>query len=524
MLLLSFLVAAALAPQLRAIQLVSLPPISSSPVGASQVVDRALASLSIEPAYLTSYGGNNSSPNVLTRALMQHLESRTGVGPDLRPGGITIDSSIFNPDGPALVLTESSAGGVYRTNFGPAYYESLNVFPNSTMFVINVNLGNETIKIARDELAAALEYIGWDRIRAFELGNEADHYAGGSRPAGWASADYTAEFLGWTAVLTHNLSLPRAIFQAGSFADDPVPGAAMTTVDLINEGVDTTGVIKLFNQHMYQYSTCDPVRNALATLPNLVNHTNITSYVNLWNPQIAAAHRQGKEFVVGEYNSVSCSGKENVTNTFGQALWLADTVLYSASVNISRMYLHQGATLVLQSGTQANTPGFSWYDLWYPVDTERYGVARASPSFVAYLFIAETIGRSGTSRISLVPITQQPDIALYAIWDAQHLGRLAILNMAHRDVSTTADEAAALAVSLDLSGVIAAAGVPATGVTLKRITAPGMDETDSTSTVWAGQSYADGSANGVEVTEYLNGNAVEVGASEGVLVFLRASS
>ena len=29
-------------------------------------------------------------------------------------------------------------------------------------------------------------------------------------------------------------------------------------------------------------------------------------------------------------------------------------VLYSASVNISRMYLHQGATLVLQSGTQAN--------------------------------------------------------------------------------------------------------------------------------------------------------------------------
>ena len=74
-------------------------------------------------------------------------------------------------------------------------------------------MGNNTISIARDEIAAAIEYIGWDRIRAFEceqsstfrpvsgysivnlVGNEADHYAGGSRPSGWASSDYTAQFL-----------------------------------------------------------------------------------------------------------------------------------------------------------------------------------------------------------------------------------------------------------------------------------------------------------------------------------------
>jgi hypothetical protein len=82
---------------------------------------------------------------------------------------------------------------------------------------------------------------------------------------------------------------------------------------------------------------------------------------------------------VGEYGSVSCSGKENVTDTFGQALWLADStsiesltvkrlsvthsfaaVLYGASLNISRMYLHQGATLAFQSSIQANALGFSW--------------------------------------------------------------------------------------------------------------------------------------------------------------------
>ena len=47
--------------------------------------------------------------------------------------------------------------------------------------------------------------------------------------------------------------------------------------------------------------------------------------LDLWKPQIAAAKSLGKEFVVGEFSSVSCSGKQNVTDTFGQALWLADS-------------------------------------------------------------------------------------------------------------------------------------------------------------------------------------------------------
>ena len=82
------------------------------------------------------------------------------------------------------------------------------------------------------------------------MGNEADHYGGGSRPRSWSSAGYTSEFLAWTANLTRDLALPKNIWQAGSFAEDPVNGYDFTTVNIINEGIDTTGVIKLFNQHM----------------------------------------------------------------------------------------------------------------------------------------------------------------------------------------------------------------------------------------------------------------------------------
>lgn len=106
---------------------VTFPDVSRSPSKASQILDRRLASFSFEFAYLPNFGGNFSSPNVLTRELMLRLEERTGVGPDIRPGGITMyagvqimmimmlnvcftpsDSSEFDPSAPALDLDESS--------------------------------------------------------------------------------------------------------------------------------------------------------------------------------------------------------------------------------------------------------------------------------------------------------------------------------------------------------------------------------------------------------------------------------
>ena len=74
----------------HAAQTLDLPPISAEPKDASQPLDPRLASFSIEFSYFTSFGGNKSAPNVLTRELMQRLVERTGVGPDIRPGGITM--------------------------------------------------------------------------------------------------------------------------------------------------------------------------------------------------------------------------------------------------------------------------------------------------------------------------------------------------------------------------------------------------------------------------------------------------
>ncbi|THH33202.1 hypothetical protein EUX98_g989 [Antrodiella citrinella] len=462
----AILVGFALSDVSQAAQTVALPKISSLPTNASQILDPRLASFSMEFSYLPTFGGNKTHPNLLTKELMQRLVERTGLGPDIRPGGITIDSSIYQANATALELDMSPSGGIYRTTYGPAWFESLDVFPNSSQIVVTVNLANDTIDIARDQLAVHTKTIGWNRIRALELGNEPDHYAGAQRPSTWGSADYTAQYLGWTTFLSRNLSLPSHIFQAAGFVD------FWSVKEVIGEGITDTNTVKVFSQHTYQYSTCDPTRNAIATLPNLVNHGNITAFLDQWKPQIAAAKQVGAEFVVGEYNSVSCSGKENVTNTFGQALWLADTVLYGATLDISRLYLHQGATLVLQSSTQANTPGFSWYDQWYPASSDRFGDPHAGPSFVALLLITEAVGSSQKSQIALIPTPAFPQLVVYAIWDPisrpsrDGPARIAILNLATRNVTASARETDEGSAVLDL----ASGASPWTGVSYAIVT------------------------------------------------------
>jgi hypothetical protein len=152
------------------------------------------------------------------------------------------------------------------------------------------------------------------------------------------------------------------------------------------------------------------------------------------------------------------------------------------------------------------------YDLWYPIPTDRYGSARASPSFVGSLLITETVGSPGNASIASVSIPNAPDLAAYAVWDGKSLSRIALLNLAHRNVTSPSNQGA---VRVDLSKI-----VKGRNATVKRMTAPGMDSKDSNATTWAGQSFVNGTASGEEAIEGLENNAVEVNGSEGVLVFL----
>ncbi|CAE6450043.1 unnamed protein product, partial [Rhizoctonia solani] len=264
-------------------------------------------------------------------------------------------------------------------------------------------------------------------------------------------------------------------------------------------------------------------------------------FVDILRSKIAAANSVGSDFVVGEFNSVSCSGKVNITDTFGQALWVSlehcnfiltlleltsrlealDTSLYSASLNVSRVYLHQGATLVFQSDNQENipgangTPGFSSYNLWYPRDSELRGRARANPSYVSQLMLSEIVGKSRASQI--VHLSPPANIsahqfAAYGIYEYKKLTKLALINFSIFNKTNASGDAPGIRVYIGGSGSRASR--------LKRMTAPGLDEKNTDLVTWAGQTYTNGSADGRLKLEPVINNTVWVRDSEAVLIDL----
>ena len=99
------------------------------------------------------------------------------------------------------------------------------------------------------------------------------------------------------------------------------------------------------------------------SLPNLMNHINTIQYFSQWTTEIAAAKSQSIPFVMGETGSVSCHGKEGVSNSFGAALWSIDYMLHGAVLGMKSVYFHGGTPFyysMWQPVVYNNTPATVW--------------------------------------------------------------------------------------------------------------------------------------------------------------------
>ncbi|CAE6364616.1 unnamed protein product [Rhizoctonia solani] len=291
----------------------------------------------------------------------------------------------------------------------------------------------------------------------------------------------------------------------------------------LNLGNDTLGIALNQTKAAYRYLKADQIwAFECKYYPQIAILWKLTEpFVDILRSQISAANSVGSDFVVGEFNSVSCSGKVNITDTFGQALWALDTSLYSASLNVSRVYLHQGATLVFQSDNQENipgtngTPGFSSYNLWYPRDSELRGRARANPSYVSQLMLSEIVGKSRASQIVHLPPPANVStdrFAAYGIYERKKLTKLALINFSVFNKTSTSGDAPGIRVHIEGNGSRTSR--------LKRMTAPGLDEKNADLVTWAGQAYTNGSAVGKLKLEPVINNTVWVRDSEAVLIDL----
>jgi hypothetical protein len=466
------------------------------------------SSFSIEPAFWVEFAGTAAQPNALFLKLIGQLTDR-GSQPIIRPGGITMDSLIFDPNGSDLVRTMGPKGEVYRTTVGPAYFKSWSNFPQGVTFISTLNFGNNSLDIARDLALASIKYQG-DRIRYFEVGNEPNHFP--RSRWNYEPARYVAQWKEWAAAIDKATGRGAKQWWASSATTDNT-ALNVRPVDIIPLGVDNENQVGQFSLHSYVYNTCTPQNAALATIENLLNHTQIVSFAEVQvAPSARASLKHGKPWVMGEFNSVACSGKPNVTDTFANALWIIDTQLTYAVLNASSVNLHQGGTLVLQSNSQTNTPGFSAYSFVYPRDSEKWGNARANPGYSGLLFLAEVFAKPKTRVLRLeAPVgVDRNRFSAYATYEGGRLSKLVLLNLNPYYAGSTNDFSLQIKIT------------QSTGQTqpyVKRLTAPFTNEKDAAKVLWAGQSFKQGDASGnVNIERLPADGIVRLRGSEAVLI------
>jgi len=112
---------------------------ASLPIDATLPLNPALTSFSIETAFFEEYMGNQSYPNKLSQNLFENLKERTGVPPEVRIGGITADSTFWDPNQEAALYNFiSSTGALINTTLGPQFWNSVKLLPEGTKIVMTL--------------------------------------------------------------------------------------------------------------------------------------------------------------------------------------------------------------------------------------------------------------------------------------------------------------------------------------------------------------------------------------------------
>ncbi|KAF5367463.1 hypothetical protein D9758_003789 [Tetrapyrgos nigripes] len=493
----------------------TLPGPATLPADASPPLHPSLASFSIETAFFIDYTGNISSPNILTKNLLENLKNRTGVPAEIRIGGITADSTYWDAslDTPIFNFIDDT-GALQNTTIGPQFWDVVReLLPEGTKITVNLNLQDLNFTGALEVARSAVEGLPAGQLVALEIGNEPDHYLS------FTPQNYTGIWRPWSVNVSDALNLPKPFFQLGATAEDPLfpfntPTAnrQLDCVSALAAGANDDGTVKYCSEHTYQYSVCDPARAAVATLRNLVNHTRVAQYLDLWQPRVKSVREQ-----------------------LGPDSFVIDTTFYAASNNVSRLYIHQGGPLALQSSTQLNHGGLSLYDLWWPVDNQN-GPTQVFPHYSAYLFVTETLGTSKSLRIAnIFPGRQengssittalgdesQGQLVVYGFWDeslpsGRHTpSKLALLNLE----AYNSTEGERPLVSFNIGNYLPSSDAV---VTVRRLQAPGIEVKTANLTTWAGQTFESGVASGELKEEKISGGVIEVEASGAVLVSIFA--
>lgn len=208
----------------------------------------------------------------------------------------------------------------------------------------------------------------------------------------------------------------------------------------------------------------------------------------------------GVEYVLGETNSISCQGRDLVSNVFGSAIWYLNYSLYIASKTVvSKMYWHMG------------TP--YRYSLWSPFESiNNNHSALVRPSYYGALALSEVLGggKADGGKRQVHAVLEEETLVVYSVHSQQKLESLVILNMEPWNATQSGPRPF---IQFELPSRVMGKAA------MKRLTAPGSDV--KTGATWAGQTVnREGNVEGVAVVErWSEGEKINVGYAEAVVLW-----
>jgi hypothetical protein len=148
----------------------------------------------------------------------------------------------------------------------------------------------------------------------------------------------------------------------------------------------------------------------------LMNHSsNVHSLINPVKLLVSFQNFTNIPFIFGETNSLYNEGAPGLSNSFGAALWRIDYNLYSASVGVRRVHMHQGTDYR--------------YASWQPVHTNNTRIG-TKPPYCGNIAVAAMMGDLTLHQVQIanIPMTSELESA-YAAYVNGALDRIAIINM-----------------------------------------------------------------------------------------------
>jgi hypothetical protein len=293
--------------------------------------------LGVSMEYFAAHRYTGLDPNAVNPVLVQLLRSlTTGRQGVIRIGGNSADwtwwpaGGRFPPDGIRYSLSRN-------------WLLSTRALAQQTgdKLILGLNLAAGRPSLAAAEARAFTQVIGRQNIEAFEIGNEPDLYGKlswyytphnrpiFSRPATYSLLQFTQEFQTWRGV-TGQVPVAGPAFAGPAWMSGldgflgAEPGLALATF------------------HRYPLRGCSVAQSdpSYATESNLLSDYATTQLTAAVAPFAAVAHAHDLPFRVDEMNSVACSGRTGVSDTYGSALWMLDALFGMRAAGVDGVNVH----------------------------------------------------------------------------------------------------------------------------------------------------------------------------------------